>query len=89
MDGGIALRANRLHGVIVHADDFAGVDDLDRQARCKGMALKFRAHSRFRAYEQHANVVVPRRLDRTFDLRLRPAVRTHRVQSYDARHDCG
>jgi hypothetical protein len=29
---------------------------------------------------------VPRRLDRTFDLRLGVAVRTHRVQGYDAWH---
>src|SRR5580658_5950850 len=32
------------------------------------------------------HIVVPRRLDCPFDLGLRPAVRAHRVQGYDAWH---
>src|ERR1700736_5855253 len=32
------------------------------------------------------NIVVPRRLDCPFDLRLRPAIRAHRVQGYGAWH---
>src|ERR1700684_2393503 len=32
------------------------------------------------------DIVVPRRLDCPFDLRFGPAVRTHRVQGYDAWH---
>ena len=37
-------------------------------------------------HQKHAHVVVPRRLDRTFDLWLGGAVGAHRVQSYDAWH---
>jgi hypothetical protein len=35
------------------------------------------------------HIIMPRRLDCPFDLRLRPAVRAHRVQGYDAWHGGG
>src|SRR5690349_3613114 len=50
------------------------------------MSRQFRFHSFFTAHENHAQPVLPRRLDRAFDLRLRGTVRTHRVQRYHAWH---
>src|SRR5579863_2448270 len=84
--GRIALGAHRLDRFVLHADDFAGMDDVDGQTRRGGMARQFRAEEGFGPDQQHANVAVPHRLNRAFDLGLWPAVRTHRVQSYDAWH---
>ena len=51
-----------------------------------GVALQFGADDVLRADQKDADVVVPRRLNRAFDLRLRRPVGTHRVQGYDAWH---
>jgi hypothetical protein len=62
------------------------VCNLNREFAGVGMARQFLAESFFRTNQQDTHVVVPSRLDRAFDLRLGPAVRTHGVQSYDAWH---
>ncbi len=85
-DRRVALGAHRLHRFIFHGDDFAGVDNLNGEFAGAGVARQFLSEGLFRPDQQDAHVIVPRRLDRTFDLRLGPAVRTHRVQGYDAWH---
>ena len=60
--------------------------DFNRQSRRGGMAGQFGANDWLAAYQDHAQAVLPRRLDRAFDFRLRGTIRTHRVERYDAWH---
>ena len=84
--GGVALGAHGLHRLIFHGDDFAGVDDFDRQTRGRRMAVEFGFDDGFRTDEQHAHAIIARSVNRPFDFRLGRPVRTHRIQRDHARH---
>jgi hypothetical protein len=86
MNRGIALGADRLDGLVVHGDDFTGMDDFNGETGGRVIAIKLGPQLRFAPNQKNANPVVPRGLNRTFDLRLRRPVRAHRVQGYDAWH---
>jgi hypothetical protein len=53
------------------------------------MAVEFRLDGLFAPDEEDGNSILPRGLDRTFDLRLGRSIGTHRVQRYDAWHEKG
>ena len=84
--GGVALGAHRLHRLIFHGNDFAGVNDLEGQSRRRRMTVKFRLDRGFRADQQHAHAVIARGMDRAFDFRLGSPIRAHRIQRNHARH---
>ena len=46
----IALGANGLHRFVLHADDFAGMHDIDGESGCGGMTCQLGPQSRFRAH---------------------------------------
>ena len=83
---GVALGTNRLHRLIFHRDDFAGMDNLDRQARRRWVTVEFRLNGFFRTNEQHTNAIIARGVNCPFDFRLGRPVRTHRIQRDHARH---
>ena len=85
-DGGVALGAHRLHRLVVHGDDFAGVQNFNGQARGKRHSAPVRPDHIVGTHQNDANAVVPGRLNRAFDFRTRRPVRAHRVQGYDACH---
>src|SRR5581483_7559883 len=78
-----------MHSFVIHSNDFACMNDFYGKPYCGAMAFQFSTNGLFRADKSDTNAILPRRLDRTFDLRLRRPVRTHCVQSYDAWHGDG
>jgi hypothetical protein len=70
MDRGIALGPNCLDGLVVHGDDFTGVNDLDGKSGDGRITVKLRPQLRFVSDQQSANTVVARGLNRTFDFRF-------------------
>ena len=86
MNGGIALGADGLDGLVLHSNDFTGVDDFNGQSRGGGMIDELGPQVFFVPDKKDVNAVVPGRLNRTFDFRFRRPVGAHRVQRYDAWH---
>ena len=84
-DRRIALGANRLH-LVVHGDDFAGVNHVNRQTPRAGITRQLGPQLRFRPHQQHADAVMARRLQCAFNLRLRRLVGPHRIECDYARH---
>jgi hypothetical protein len=85
--GRIAFGANGMHSFVIHRDDFAGMNDFDGKLGSRAISLEFSFDHSMLTDQSDMNAILPCRVDRTFDLGLRRAVRTHRVQSYDAWHE--
>src|SRR5207248_569576 len=75
-----------LHRFVLHCYNFAGVDHLDREGSRGRDAPQLSANQRLAPHEHDVNSVMPRRVNRALNFRLRGAVGTHRVQGYHAWH---
>jgi hypothetical protein len=82
----IAFGADCLHRLVIHGDDFAGVDNFNGEPGRGRIAGQLGPQLIFVPDKEDVNAVVPGRLNCTFNLRLRRPVGTHRVQRYDAWH---
>ena len=90
--GGVALGADRLGGLVVHADPLGSVDDVDcglggaRPARRAQRAFERRAQNFLRANQVNAHVEVAARKDSPANLRFGGFVGTHSVYNDVDRH---
>jgi hypothetical protein len=85
-DGRIALGTHSLRGLVVHGDDFAGVNDFDGKAARSRIAFEISLETVLWTDEKYANAEVTCGLKGAFDFRLGRPIRTHRVQGYGAGH---
>jgi hypothetical protein len=76
-----------MHSFVIHSDDFAGVNDFNGKLCGSAISLQFSFYNSLLTNQSDMNAILPGGVDRTFDLGLRRAVRTHCVQSYDAWHE--
>ena len=86
--GRVALGAHRLRRLLMHADDFAGIDDADGQPAPEAMQVELGADDFLLPHQHDFHVVMPRREDRAFDFRFGRAVGAHGVKSNNGRHVC-
>ena len=66
----IAFLLDRVRRFLLHADDFAGMHNLDGELRGSRMLRQLGANHLFLADQQHPHAVMPGSQDRALDLRL-------------------
>ena len=81
--GRIALAPHRRRRFLAHADDFRGMNHIDRQISYRGMffdlALKLLTNLRFTANQENLNPVMTTGENRPLHFRLGSPVGTHRI----------
>ena len=85
---GVALGAHRLRRLLLHADDFAGIDDADGKPAPEAMQIELGADDFFFAHQHDFHVVVTCGEDGAFDFGFGRAVSAHGVKSNDGWHAC-
>ncbi len=86
--GRVAFGAYGLRRLLLHADDFAGIDDADRQPAPEAMQFELGA-DRFLSADQHDfHVVVACGENGAFHFGFGRAISAHGVKSDDGRHFC-
>ncbi len=70
---------DRLRRLLVHADKFRGMNDLNRQSSGLRVMSQLRAHHILLSYQKNSNVILPGGKYRALYLRLWGAVRAHGI----------
>src|SRR5208283_1779619 len=84
----VTFGAHRLRRLLMHADNFACIDDADCQLAPETVQVKFATDDLFFPHQHDFHVVVPCREDRPFYFGFGGAVSAHGVKSDDGRHVC-